>query len=75
VLSDINPHREILAIDPAAGILAVTGSVDETAAAIAQLLSQDLKIMGDHARRIVEQELSARVMSRKFEHIYTELAP
>lgn len=75
VLSDINPHREILAIDPGAGMLAGTGSVDETAAAMTQLVSQDLKIMGDHARRIIEQALSARVMSRKFEHIYAELAP
>ncbi|WP_046114692.1 glycosyltransferase family 4 protein [Aquincola tertiaricarbonis] len=74
VLSDINPHREILAIDPGAGVLARTGSIDETAAAMTQLSSQDLKIMGDHARRIIELELSARVMSRKFQHIYAELA-
>lgn len=74
VLSDINPHREILAIDPGAGILVGTGSVEETAAAMTQLMSQNLKVMGDHARRIIEQELSARVMSRKFEHIYAELA-
>lgn len=75
VLSDINPHREILAIDPAAGMLASTGSVDETAAAMTQLVSQDLKIMGEHARNIVDQELSAHVMSRKFQQIYAELAP
>lgn len=75
VLSDINPHREILAIDPGAGVLARTGAVDETAAAMMQLVSQDLTIMGDHARRIIDQELSARVMSRKFQHIYAELAP
>lgn len=73
LLSDINPHREILAIDPIAGMLAGTGSVDETAAAMTQLVSKDMKIMGDHARRIVEQELSARVMSRKFQQIYAEL--
>lgn len=75
VLSDIDPHREILAIDPGAGVLARTGAVDETAAAMMQLVSQDLTIMGDHARRIIDQELSARVMSRKFQHIYAELAP
>lgn len=75
VLSDINPHREILAIDPGAGVLARTGAVDETAAAMMQLVSQDLTIMGDHARRIIDQELSVRVMSRKFQHIYAELAP
>lgn len=75
VLSDINPHREILAIDPAAGMLAGTGSVEETAVAMMQLVTQDLKIMGNHARRIIEQELSARVMSLKFQQIYCELSP
>ncbi len=74
VLSDINPHREILGIDPAAGMLAGTGSVDETAAAMKHLMAQDLNIIGDHARLIIEQELSARVMSRKFQRIYAELA-
>jgi glycosyltransferase involved in cell wall biosynthesis len=73
VLSDINPHREILAIDPHAGVLARTGSVEETAAAMTELASQDLASMGGHARRIIEQELSARVMSRKFQQIYAEL--
>lgn len=75
VLSDINPHREILAIDPGAGVLARAGSVDETAKAMTQLVSQDLAIMGDHARRIIEQQLSARVMAKKFQDIYAELAP
>lgn len=75
VLSDINPHREILAIDPGAGVLARTGSVDETVKAMTQLLAQDLAIMGDHARRIIEEQLSARVMAKKFQDIYAELAP
>jgi glycosyltransferase involved in cell wall biosynthesis len=75
VLSDINPHREILGINPGAGVLVGTGAVDETAAAMMQIVSQDLTIMGDHARRIIDQELSARVMSRKFQYIYAELAP
>jgi glycosyltransferase involved in cell wall biosynthesis len=73
VLSDINSHREILNIDPGAGVLARTGAVSETAAAIQQLVSQDLKIMGEHARRIIDQELNARVMSRKFQNIYIDL--
>lgn len=75
VLSDIDPHREILAIDPVAGLLARTGSIEETAAAMMRLVSKDLKVMGDHARRIIDNELSARVMSQKFQNIYAELAP
>lgn len=75
ILSDINPHREILDIDPGAGTLACTGSVDETLHAMEQIAGNDLEVMGRHARNIIEQELSARVMSRKFQTIYAELAP
>ena len=73
VLSDIQPHREILAIDPGAGRLAQTGSVDGTLKAMRQVANADLSIMGGHARRIVDQELSARVMARKFEVLYGAL--
>lgn len=73
VLSDIEPHREILAIDPGAGNLARTGSVDDTLEAMHQIAASDLAVMGDHARRIVDQELSARVMSRKFQALYAAL--
>lgn len=73
VLSDIHPHREILAIDPGAGRLAQTGSVDGTLEAMRQVAAADLSIMGDHARRIVDQELSASVMSRKFQALYGAL--
>jgi hypothetical protein len=54
-------------------LLARTRSVDDTVEAMTQLAAQDLTIMGDHARSIVQQTLSARVMSGKFQHIYDEL--
>ena len=72
-LSDIEPHREILAIDPSAGRIARTGSVEDTFEAMRQVAAADLAAMGDHARRIVEHELSARVMSRKFQALYAAL--
>lgn len=73
VLSDIAPHREILAIDPDAGCLARTGSVEDTLNAMRQVAVADLAVMGNHARCIVDQELSARVMSRKFQTLYCAL--
>lgn len=74
VLSDINPHREILAINDGAGFLARTGSVEDTLGAMRKLADGDMTAMGDHARRIVDLELSARVMSRKFHELYGALS-
>jgi glycosyltransferase involved in cell wall biosynthesis len=74
LLSDINPHREIIEIDPRAGLLARTGSVDDTFQAMTAMAAQDLGLMGERARRVVEENLSSRVMSRKFQAIYAELA-
>lgn len=75
VLSAIDPHREILSIDPGAGHLVSVGSVADTAEALHRLKEGDLAAMGDHARRIIDQELSARVMSAKFQVLYRELSP
>ena len=74
VLSDINPHREILSIDTSAGYLAQTGSVKDTSDAMHKLTQGNLAVMGDHARRIIDLELSARVMSRKFQELYGALS-
>lgn len=74
VLSDINPHREILAIDEGAGFLARTGSVESTLDAMCKLADSDLVAMGDHARRIIDLELSARIMSKKFQELYAVLS-
>jgi len=73
VLSDINPHREILSVDESAGFLARTGSVDSTLEAMCMLAASDLVAMGDHARRIIDLELSARIMSGKFQKLYSAL--
>lgn len=73
VLSDIKPHQEILSIDPRAGILARTGSVDETFKAMIELVESDLIIRGAHARSIVENQLNSKVMSMKYQDIYSEL--
>lgn len=73
VLSDINPHREILSIDDGAGFLARTGSVESTLDAMSKLADSNLVAMGDHARWIIDLELSARIMSRKFQELYGTL--
>lgn len=73
VLSDIEPHREILAIDSKAGFLAKTGSIDDTAQAMRRLATQNLENMGAHSRDIIDRELNARVMSQKFQGFYSKL--
>jgi glycosyltransferase involved in cell wall biosynthesis len=74
VLSDINPHREILSIDHQAGVLAQAGSVDETALAMLKVANSDLVRMVSHSRRIIETSLNSRVMSKRFQQIYAELS-
>lgn len=73
VLSDIEPHREILAINSEAGFLAKTGSIDDTAQTMRRLAMQNLETMGNHSRHIIDLEFNARVMSGKFQGFYSKL--
>ena len=70
LLSDIEPHREILAINSEAGLLATAGSVDDTAQAMLKLAQKNLLLMGAHSRQIIDKSLNSRVMSMKFQTIY-----
>ena len=73
LLSDIEPHREILAIDSEAGLLASTGSVDDTAQTMLKLAQKNLPSMGAHSRQIIDNALNSKVMSMRFQKIYCEL--
>lgn len=75
ILSDIEPHREILSIDHNAGILVRTGSTDDTERGMYDLAQRDLSILGQHARQIIDRELSARVMARRFQDLYARMIP
>lgn len=70
ILSDIEPHQEILGIDNKAGLLCKTGSVENTTQAMVTLAQEDIALMGTHARSIIDLELNAQVMSKRFQEIY-----
>jgi len=74
VLSNIEPHREILSIESGAGFLTATGSVIETTNAMLRLADEDLDAMGKSSRSIIDKELNAGMMSKKYQKIYGELA-
>ncbi|MCK4821995.1 glycosyltransferase family 4 protein [bacterium] len=73
ILSDIPPHREILAFDSKAGVTFKVGDVDSLAEAIAQIDQHKCSIQSQAALRIVNDHLNARRMSLKYQQIYIEL--
>ena len=74
ILSDIEPHQEILHFDSGAGFLAAPGSVEDTLQAMLRMANQDFEAMGSHSRRIIDLELNSRVSSRKTQEFYTILS-
>ncbi|AUV84146.1 group 1 glycosyl transferase (plasmid) [Salinigranum rubrum] len=74
VLSDINPHREILGVNPAAGELFETSNV----AALARTLDRVVGTAKERrvpAREIVDIELNAEIMTQRYESLYEEVIP
>ena len=73
ILSDIPPHREILAFDSKAGVTFKVGDVDSLAEAISQIDQHKCSVQSQAALRIVNDHLNARCMSLKYQRIYIEL--
>ncbi len=73
ILSDIPPHREILAFDSKAGVTFKVGDVDSLAEAISQIDQHKCSVQSQAALRIVNDHLNARRMSLKYQQIYIEL--
>ncbi|MDR3133386.1 MAG: glycosyltransferase family 4 protein [Prevotellaceae bacterium] len=71
ILSDIEPHREILSFNPRAGALAKTGSVAATCEAIRELIAKNKSTISEHARSIIDKKLNAKIMSQEYQQYYT----
>lgn len=72
VLSDINPHQEILNVNSDAGELFETSN----ATALAQTLNRVVATAEDRrvpAREIVETELNAETMAERYESMYEDI--
>lgn len=70
VLSDINPHQEILSFNPAAGRLAPVGDVAATLQAMTAISEAKLEDAGNAALAIIDKHLNARKMSGAYQEYY-----
>lgn len=73
ILSDIEPHKEILSLGVDLGLVTTTGSVGDTLTKMIALVSRDLAVMGQNARAVIARDLNSRVMAERYEKIYAEL--
>jgi len=76
ILSDIEPHREILSFDQKAGKITPVGDVEKLANVIdelAKITKMDYESMSKAARGIVHNHFSAQKMSEKYQDVYKKL--
>jgi len=73
-LSDIPPHREILAVDPLAGVLFSNRDPTEIARGMTEITSSDHSRLSTAARGIVMDELNADRMAQEYGELYDSLA-
>lgn len=73
LLSDIPQHKEILEIDPAAGVSYEIGDMVDFTQKLRTVLQSDLKAAGNRACKLVAENLTAEIMSRKYQNLYLRL--
>jgi len=73
ILSDIKPHREILAFNPIAGKLFPVKDVPALATCLQEITNNDYPSRSEAAFQIVQQHLNARRMSAQYEALYVNV--
>lgn len=73
VLSDILPHREILAFNEQAGLLFVTKNAASLSKMLSKSLVMDYSQQSLAALSIIKNHLNAENMSRKYQQLYTKI--
>lgn len=72
VLSNIDPHKEIIGDSPA-GITFKCGDPDSLVSSLENLTSKEYNMISTAARHIIEKNLSAEGMAREYQNLYTEI--
>ena len=70
ILSDINPHMEILEKSQYIGISFQLGDIDRLAEIITEYISKDIELQSKKAREILCAYFSAETMSKKYQEKY-----
>lgn len=73
VLSDINPHKEILNQNPNAGIRFQVGNVCSATSALNSVKNIDIDVASRDAIGIAKNDLNAKIMSRKYQSTYSKI--
>ena len=73
ILSDIEPHIEMLSLNEEAGIFFRTKDVDDLINSFTEILNKDYKVMSNAALELIEVNLSARVMAKMYQKEYDNI--
>jgi len=73
LLSDIDPHSEIWELEPLVGSLFELGNMNSLQIAFNNLLQEDRLVMSKAAKQVIDEKLSAYVMSRNYQMTYLQL--
>lgn len=73
LLSDIEPHEEIISLNKKAGLTYKTGSATDLTKAMKEISSSDQRTIPDEALSLVQTHLDSKDMSLNYQNIYNEL--
>lgn len=73
LLSDIGPHSEVVDMATDIGLLFETGSKESLQSALSELRQKDRRVQSRSALSLIEEKLSAQVMSESYQKIYLKL--
>ena len=73
IVSNIPQHTEIIELNKKSGLTYRLGDIDDLKEKINQMLIQDLIAMGNESNKVVIQDLSAELMSKRYQDIYKEI--
>ena len=73
ILSDIEPHKEIIDLDTKAGIVYETGSAEELCKSMKQIVTYKYEEMRKSVLNLIQNSFEASVMSKKYQDIYENL--
>lgn len=74
ILSDIQPHREILNFDCTAGRIFELGNNKDLIEKIDEIENKNYKFISDNSVKLIENNLNAKLMSEKYQKIYLTLS-
>ncbi|SNS43533.1 Glycosyltransferase involved in cell wall bisynthesis [Anaerovirgula multivorans] len=73
LLSDIEPHIELLNKDKETGDIFKIGNVEQLSELFERYMKEDREHKGRKARKIIEENFSAKIMSEKYQSTYKNL--